>query len=284
MKLNLNRFLKAAVDGSKDFMNKNGYIVLGIGAMVGLAGSIILTYRMRPKMDHMLAEQKEKMNEVEQSDMPEEEKEAVKKDITKETIVKGIKIAGSTATCALVTAGCMGGAIAHASNKIDGLMNTVRIGDIAYNQLYQATKDEVGEEKAEEIKMKAYEKDLRSRGLLVTDSDGELMVTPDGFIDTGNGNDLFYCAVSGRLFKCDEDTMIRAMNIVNDKYNHKPEGKRRIEYNEYGKLIGLPHCIIANDKAWPDQIRLHLTNTMKWGKHAVTIMDFETRPITLLHR
>ena len=283
MKLNLSQFLKAAVDGSKDFMNKNGYIVLGIGAMVGLAGSIILTYRMRPKMDRMVAEQKEKMNEVDQSDMPEEAKEAAKRDITKETVVKGIKIAGPMAGCALVTVGCMGGAIAHASNKIDGLMNTVRVGDIAYNQLYQATKDEVGEEKADEIKMKAYENDLRSRGILETDSDGELKITTDGFIDTGHGNDRFYCAVSGRLFICDEDTMIRAMNTVNDKYNRQPEGKRQIKYNDYGKLIGLPYCSVASSSGWTDKINLHLTNTMKWGKHPVTIMDFETRPMTLIH-
>lgn len=267
------KFLRAMLDHTHEFAKKNGYIILGVGAMVGLAGSIVLTYKMRPKIDKIMTEKKKKVEAVDNSDAPDEVKDEKRKEITKETLKELAPVAAPLAACALATIGCMGGTIAIAARRIDDLVSIARAGDIAYNNLCQSTQEVVGEDKANEIKMKTVEKEI---------PEPDSVLSRDGFIRTGKGNTPFYDALTGRPFLCDLTVIEKAVDELNIELLKQPEGHRQIEYNEYCRLIGLPPALLAERKCWTDVIVLNSANAIPWGKESVRIIDFIQRPILVI--
>lgn len=273
------KLLKAVLDHAHEFAKKNGYIILGVGAMVGLAGSVVLAYKMRPKIDRIMTEKKKKVAAVDNSDAPEEVKAEKRKEVTKETLKELAPVVAPLAACTLATVGCMGGTIAIAARRIDDLVSIARAGDIAYNNLYNTTKEVAGEEKANEIQVKMAEKDMKIAG--INPEDGAKM-SYEGFIVTGHGDTPFYDCVSGRPFLCDLNYIEKAVDQLNIELLSKPPGKRKLEYNEYGQRIGLPYSILAEGKCWTDQIILNSANAFPWGTGSVRAIDFVPKPILVI--
>lgn len=274
--MGFNRILNSATN----FAKKNGYIILGIGAIAGFAGSLILTYRMRPKVDKIMKEKKKKVSDIDESNAPDEVKSEQRKEVTKETLKELAPVVAPLATCAIVTAGCMGGTIAMAARRIDDLVSIARAGDIAYNNLYQSTQEVVGEEKANEIKMTATQKEAKEAGITADSDQPEL--STDGFIKTGKGDTPFYDALTGRPFLCDLAVIEKAIDELNIELLKMPERDRRMPYNRYGQAIGLPYSILAEGKCWPDVIILNSANALPWGNKSVRVIDFVQRPILVI--
>lgn len=277
--MGFNKLLKAASDGISEFAKKNGYIVLGIGAMVGLAASVTLAYKMRPKVDTVMKEKKQKVADIDNSTMPDEVKAEKRKEVTKETLKELAPVAAPLAACTLATIGCMGGTIAIAARRIDDLVSIARAGDIAYNNLYNATREVAGEEKTNEIQVKMAENDMKVAG--INRADGA-EISYDGFIITHHGDTPFYDAVSGRLLLCDLAFIEKAVDQLNIELLSKPPGNRKLSYNDYGTRIGLPYSILAEGKCWTDQIILNTANAFPWGSGSVRVIDFVQRPMLIL--
>ena len=256
-------------------MKKNGHIALGIGAVLGLFGSVALAYTTRPKVDRILSERKKKLKEIQNDEeLEDEEKEELEKEVNRDTVKELAKTAGPIAACFIITAGCMGGVVGIAAHRIDTLTTIAKASDIACNQLALATEEVVGEEKANEIKAKAAEKTMAIQNENNYKALSGEYVNRNGFIVTGKGDVPFYDSQCGRTFLCSIEAIEHGASICNDKMCQKNK-KIRIQYNEFCHEIGLPPTRLGEGRYFDEPIVVNLSNAIPWGEGSLRVMDFQ---------
>lgn len=257
------------------FGSKNSHIIMGVLAVGGLVGSVVLSYKMRPKVDEIMEEQRTKMEDLEHTeDMTEEEKETERKAITRETVKRLIRVGLPMGLCTILTGVSMIGSIVSSNNKIKSSTNLAIASDIASKAIYEKSKEIVGEEKTEEIKKAVDQEVAEKRFADIPDVDIENLE-----FRTYGGSDWYFDACTGRIFQCDDDTIINAATKLERDLNSGRE--RYIEYGgDFYYEIGVKGGIFNIPYAWMEGQRIepNLNNTVKIGKKSVTILDWIDRP------
>jgi hypothetical protein len=209
--------------------------VLGVISIAGIFVTAGLAYMARPKMDKVLNERKETLDNIQNN---EEMSEEQKVEATKEANIKAVKDGAMVMLPVIIagglSAGCGAIGIHEANLKITDLSSAALASEMAYEKLYNKTKDIVGEEKAEEIKKE-----------VANDSLSELQARPDfmsGFLQARGGNVPFYDTLTGMPFLSDMGTIMEIANSCNLRITSG--GEPYLTVNEWCAEMDLPEATI----------------------------------------
>lgn len=246
-----------------------------IGSTLGLAATVVLTWRARPKVDAILETKKEEIEEINSNpDLSEEEKSVERKKVTRSTIKDLVVVAAPAAICATATAGFNIGMAVYAGKAISKWHEAAIVSDTMYQDLFKATKEEVGEEKMQEIEKKAtsekFERDYPYR------ETGDYW--PDGILQARGGAQVFYDYMTGMLFRSDEMTIMKVVTELNNKITSGKEPY--ITYNEFLIEMDLPQVGCADPWRFDGAVPLNpnMYNTMKVNEISVIVLDWMGRP------
>lgn len=274
--MKLSNFFETVHEGAKRAVNsKHSQTITGALAVGGMILTAVMAYRMRPKVDAIISEQKKRIDALDEMDTPEEEKAAVRKEITKETIMKLAPVAGPTIASATATAGLMVGSVVISNGKINKLASAVSMSEVMYKELFDKTKEVVGEEKANEIQTKLAEDKIKE--VIKSEEDLEAL----GIIQARGGNQLFYDLMTGRVFRSDVDTIYEACNYLNRKICSGKEPY--ITYNEFYSELDMSQVGFGDDRGWgghslTNVLEPNMNNATVIGKTSVIILDWYTKP------
>ena len=258
----------------KSGASKNSHIVMALGAVSGLAVTIYFAYHTKEKIDPILEEQKEKYRRLEEmsnsGESSEEDLKEAKKVITRQTVFKVAKAAAPLATSATATFGLIVGSTVASTAKISTLSGLLSVAETTSAEIWEKTKEVVGEDKAKEIQ-DAVNQDKVNKTKI-----------PEHPIDANGGNYLCYDAMSGRYFYSDKETIRAAVNTVNDMIT---SGKCDwVSLNDLYFELGLPPTAGGEDRGFGrytniNKLELNLSNAIisDTGEPAL-VMDFLARP------
>lgn len=206
-------FVKLVWDEAKE----HSHIVLAAGALIGLAGSIILTYKKAPKIHAIMEEQKQKVLDIEEradrQEITEEEVKTERKAVTRETIKRLAPEVAPIAVCGLSTGGLMVGSAVAGEMKIAHVRDLLSISEMYNHDILEKVKENLGEEKAREIKDSIAEDRLKEK--IEKDKDWK-----NGILQAkGGGDTLYWDNYMGRLFLCDKNTIRDVVLGINEKIN-----------------------------------------------------------------
>ena len=263
--------LKGLIDGISEFMNDNGRIVGGAVAVGGVIISGALWYIARPKVEAALDEAKEKAEELDDDeDLTEDELVEARKELTKRTIKKVAASVAAPVAVSAVTIGVIIATIISGEKQIAHWSSMAVAGDIAYKELYDKTREVVGEEKANEIR-KEVEQDK---------ADNEDI--DDLIIEECGGGVLFKDAMTGGYFRSDPRIIDEACIRLNKRMHNK--GESYITYNEFFTEIGHSTCAFGEDRGWggysyADSIEPNMMNCIRVKNQSAIILDWWVRPM-----
>ena len=253
------------------FADKNSQTIMGVLAVGGLIGTIVLSFKAAPKVKKIVEDSKDRIEDIEDAELPEEEEKKEKKEVVKDTAKDLIPVLGPVVTCATATAGLMIGSTVISARKISSLSSIAAMSEVAYKELLDSTKKIVGEEKAKKIQGEADAKQMN-----------EGIGPEKPFNNKGDGEYLCYDAMSGRFWYCDECTIREAVNDLNRVLATGKEDY--VNLNDFYYGVGLPPTVGGEDRGWGrytsnDYIELNLYNTIKHkaGEPAI-VVDFMARP------
>lgn len=201
---------KSAFKAIGDTITEHSQTVMGVGAILGVVGVVILTYKKSPEIHEIVEEQRCKKEALDKNEhLTEEEYVKASKDITKETVRKLAPKVAPIAACTALTVGLTIGSVTVSEHKIADLTRLVGLQEIYNREIIEKTKEVVGEDKAREIRDKVDED--RTKEAL---NDQQLL---DTVVQAKGGHDLFYDPYTGMMFYSDLNTVREAFNDVNDE-------------------------------------------------------------------
>ena len=273
--MNLGKVLKTTGKSVLGFANKNSHIISGCAAIAGVAVTAILAYKSYPKVNRIIEEQKEKMEELDEVvNIPEEELKRCRREITVDTCKSLAPALAPAVMSGIATCSLMGFSIISGNKKIAAATSLAALYETANREILNKTKELVGEEKAEEIKKAADQEVTEKRFADIPDIDLENLE-----FRTYGGSDWYFDACTGRIFQCDDGTIINLATKLERDLNSGRE--RYIEYGgDFYYELGVKGGIFNIPYAWMEGQRIepNLNNTMKIGKKSVTILDWIDRP------
>lgn len=274
--MNVMQTVKASGKNLLSFGSKNSHIIMGIGAIGGLVASVVMAYKARPAIDDILEEKRAKMEAIESDpDVSEEDKKELRKEVTVETVKAIAPKAAPTVVVTLATAGLMTGSFVSSDHKIKKFMGIAAASDIAYKELFDKTKEIVGEDKAQEIQKEI----AQDRVDKEFKDDGDLFESIA--IQAVGGDQLFYDAITGRVFKSDIHAVYRACEALNHRLTSGKDAY--IDYNDFFTELCLNSVIGGEAWGWggfslTNVLEPNLNNTVKVGDRSAIVVDWYTRP------
>lgn len=271
--MKLGSILKTVIENAGDFLDKNGRIVAGIGAGLGVVVTAVLAYQARPTVDKIVASKKEKILEIEKDEAKNpEEKEAEIKEATKECIKEVAVTLGATALSAATTVALVAEVLVSGEKRINVLSEFASVGNIAYQNIDGSARELLDDKQYEALKKNEFSK-------MLSDKEGYRLVGPLGYYDTGKGNIGYYDAISGRPFLCSEEAIIAAVNETNIEFAKIPDGKKKIiPYKKLYERIGLPDTPATSYFFWDKPIEINIMNSIDWNQGSLRVLDHMVRP------
>ena len=267
MKTNL---IKSMVSTVTRFVDKNSQTIMAVAAVGGLIGTVVLAFKAASKVNEITDKAKNRIDLINDAEeLDDEEKKEERKTVIIDTAKKLVPVLAPVAGCTMATAGLMIGSTAISVKKINSLTSIAMMSESAYKELFNKTKEIVGEEKAKEIQEKA---------------DTEVMnTTPvDKPLQARGGDYLCYDAMCGRYFYSDRETIREAVNNINHCITSGHDDYMSL--NDLYVELGLPCTIAGEDRGWGrytqnDWIEVNLHNSIvsDTGEPAL-VMDFMARP------
>lgn len=209
--------------------------IMCIGAAFGLGATVFLALKAKPKVDDILAQMREDVEEIKTNDGMSEE---AKKTELRQVNVKAVKDVAIAVAPAAAAGGVTIGLIFGANH-----INTKRIAKLttdlgaAYElsmnakKAYQkATKEVVGEKKEEQIRQQAAKECVTEK------------YTGVGIIETGHGDMLYMDACTGRFFRSSKTAIENACNLLNKQMI---DGEECLTLNALYYELGLPGTGLA---------------------------------------
>lgn len=249
-----------------------------IGSTIGLAATVVLTWRARPKVDRILEEKRHEIEEINDDPfLTDEEKAEERKKTTRHTLKELVVVSAPVVICATATAGFNIGMAVYAGKAISKWHEAAIVSDAMYQDLFKATKEEVGEEKMQEIQEKAAQNKVeRDYPFFEV---GEYW--PDGIIQARGGSQVFYDHMTGMVFRSDEKTIMEVCNYMNTRLASGQEPF--FTYNEFLAEMCLPQvgcaeAFIFGGLSMTSALVPHLYNTAKINQISVTVLDWSGRP------
>lgn len=225
------------IDKSLKFADEHQREIMLGGAIAGVVVTTVLSWKAGIKAEKVLNEQKAKMDELNamdahDKDPDEEEYKEEKKKITVETIKKMAPIVIPPALAATGTIISVIGGYKVASKQIAVLSSLYSMGEKAFSDYQEKTKELIGPKKAQEIKDEVSADKVR-----------ENPPKSDKIINTGNGETLFYDPKSGRYFYSSPEAVKSATNRINLRMMEE----YYISLNEYYDEMGLTDIELGED-------------------------------------
>jgi hypothetical protein len=225
------------IDTVVNAVTEHGNLVFGIVGVAVLFASSVLIYNTRPKVDKLLEERKEKIEEIQNDDTQSEiEKQVAIKEVNKDSAIKIAKTAAPAVLVLGLTAACQVTSIIQSENKIKDATSTALVATTAYDKLYDKTKETVGEEKAKEIQNEALKEELEERY-----SEG---FSTRCFEQAAGGNVPFIDSATGKLILSDEVTIMNACNMIRNQITKKNEPY--CSFNELYTNLDLEQVVCGN--------------------------------------
>lgn len=264
---NLFKGMSRAITG---FADKNSQTIMAVLAVGGLIGSVVLAFKAAPKVHEVVDNSKKKVELINDAeDLTDEEKKEERKIVAKDTVKKLAPVVTPVVGCTLATAGLMVGSTAISVKKINTLSSIAMMSESAYKELFDKTKEVVGEEKAKEIRDEINAENMNKNAI-------------NKPTNARGGDYLCYDAMCGRFFYSDKETIREAVNNINQSISSGHEDYMSL--NDLYFELGLPPTAAGEDRGWGrytrnDMIELNLCNSMvsEWGEPAL-VMDFLARP------
>lgn len=292
--MGLGNVFKTIGEGVTKLANsKHSQTVTGLIAIGGLIGTAVLAYRMRPKMDEVIAEQREKVKAIDEDEtLSPEEAKAARKVVTVETVKKVAKVAGPTVSCAAATAGFIGGTVAISNFKIGNLTSLLGMSEIAYQELFDKTKELVGEEKMNEIQGEIAKDNIISRAsdgkrqkyADLTDEEIDSLLEVMDVVQAEGGDQMFFDKLTKRIFKSDCSTIRRACNNLSSRCRNTG-GEPYVTYRDFYYELGLKNePPIYELIGWggyslrDTEITPNLCNPIILGERSFIVLDWITHP------
>lgn len=258
----------------KDVGKTHGSTICFIAGMAGVGLVIYEAWTTRPKVDKILTEQKAKREEIEKTEYASEDDKSTALTTNTVETVKKVSVASIKLGAATIgTIGCIAGSKMLDARTIANLTTTVQLGELAYKNLSDSLPEVLGEEKANEVKAVATQKDVDAR---------VSTIGIDG-IEQGKGGDvLFYDVVLARPFYSDCRTILNEW----DKLRHNLElNDMYVLYSEFvnGRLE-LTAGTASEEIGWPvddllkDGFSPNLNNTVIVGGRPAIALDWWRRP------
>lgn len=294
--------MKSAGSSIKEFSSKHSYVIAGCVGMASVVATGVFAYMARPKMDIILAEAKAKMDALNAiSDISEEEYKKTRRKIVLDALKKATPVMAPTVIAAISGWSAIGYSIASGTKKIAdattiaaNATSLANAKEMAYNELYDKTKEIVGEEKAQEIQKEIDQNQVnRQYGNDISEEAVDELF--EIALQARGGNQVYYDPMFGRQFKSDDDTLESASHELFNRLKRKQDPEAYITYNEFYNEIDLPGVTAGDDYAiaWYDSnyttyaydgnsitgAELNLGNTVKIGKRAVTVLHWMDKPI-----
>lgn len=200
--------------------SEHSNVIMGVGAIAGLFGVVVLTYKKSPKIHKVIEEQRAKIDELEEraeaENLPVEQVKQERKEITKETAKR---LAPEVAPISLLTAatgGLMVGSVITSEMKISHVRDLLAMSEVYNKEILDKAKEMVGEEKVQEIKDSVAQD--HANEALKNDPDFESHILQA----KGGGKTLYWDDYMGRPFYCDDVTLEKAVNKVNKRIIDSP--------------------------------------------------------------
>lgn len=294
--------MKSGFDSLKKFAKKNSHIITGCIGVASVIGTGVFAYTARPKVDRILYEAKEQIEllneEADKCQMTEEEYKKRLRHInfvTARKIVSALGpavIAGTTASGVVIFTTDQ---VIKTGKKLADARALQATTELMYSELYDKTKDALGEEEAKKIQHEV-DQELINKQFGKDISDETVEEIFEVALQARGGNQLYYDPQFGMLFKSDDDTLNRATDELIGDLRRRKDPEQYISYNKWLSQIDLPGVGAGEDYAvaWYDQaylqfsytselditgLELNLNNTVKIGKRAVTVLHWRDKPI-----
>lgn len=275
--MNLGKVLKSTGKSIFKFADKNSHIISGCAAIAGVAVTAVLAYKSYPKVNHIIEDQKEKMDELnEVVNFPEEELKRCRREITVETCKSLAPVLAPAIVSGIATCSLMGFSIISGNKKIAAATSLAALYETANREILNKTKELVGEEKAEEIRQDVLKEEVKNKFCDISEEEMEQII-----MQADGGDTWFYDPNIGRPFKSDVETIQRACMSLTKRLISGQEPY--IDYNDFQSAIGLPQTMFGSLVAWGGtsparEIEPNLNNTIRIGEKAMIILDWYTRP------
>lgn len=266
--------------GIMDFAEKNGRIVGGIAVVGGVIATAVLAYNARPKVDEIISESKEKAKEIEEQvdedgeEISEEKKSQAKKELTKETAKKIARVALPTVLVGLATIATDVAVVYSGEKSIRDLSSMVVAGDIAYKELFDKTREMVGDEKAAEIKREIEEDHIE---------EDKVWPAEENMVEYAGGPHLFWDAMSRRWFSSSAEHIREVVAKCNKRLSSGQEPY--LTLNEFYTELGVATIPLGEGYAWggftySSTLEPCMNDTVRTTNGSATILDWYVRPMT----
>ena len=200
--------------------SEHSNVIMGVGAIAGLFGVVVLTYKKSPKIHNIISEQRKKIDALEEraeiENLPVEQVKQERKEITKETAKR---LAPEVAPIGLLTAatgGLMVGSVVTSEMKISHVRDLLTMSEVYNKEILEKAKEVVGEEKVQEIKDGVAQDHANEALKNDPDFEGHILQAK------GGGKTLYWDDYMGRPFYCDDVTLEKAVNKVNKRIIDAP--------------------------------------------------------------
>lgn len=218
--------LPAALNTFGGFINREAPTIMSVGAVIGVALTAYLTYRMRPKVDEVIDAAKEAKEEINKaaeekrkeiskgSDKNKEEKlEEVEKEVktkskgvTVDTVIGVVKVVWPAVLIGVSTIVLIIGANRISVKRIAMYATAYEVASGDLKKTKEKMEEILGEQKAEEIKRAVTEDDIKE----ACDDNGH----PKVIYNSGQGDQLYYDWWSGRFFRASEPAIERIFRRI----------------------------------------------------------------------
>ena len=282
--------LKAAWKKVAEFGSKNSHVISGVVAGVGVVVTAVCAYKARPKMDRILEDKDEKLEELEETVvLAEEQYKKVRREIYVETFKEAAPVMAPTVVSGLVTIGAIIFSVKSGSKKIADATALASSLELANHELLSKAREVVGEEKVEEIQEKVAE-DRFKKQFGDDLSDEQVEEIYQAAIQARGGNQLYYDPQFGNTFKSDDDTIMDVADDIVRDLRRSGDMEDYKDYNDFYAYMSMPQTMSGTDYAicyYEDirredsivQLKPRLTNTFKLGKRSVVVLHWETQPL-----
>lgn len=148
-------------------------------------------------------------------------------------------------------------------NKIAAITTAYTVSETAYKTFKDKVKDNIDDEKYEEIKQKVADDKMRNDSI----NNKEVVVT-------ARGNVLIYDNMSGRYLKSTMEDIDRAANIINKRLRND----MTIQLNEFYCEIGLPIVKMGCEVGWNidrEDLEISYTSSIAENGEPCLVMDYD---------
>lgn len=271
-----NKVMALIEKGAKFADEHQREIMLG-GAIAGTVITAVLSWKAGIKADKILAEQREKMDKIENDnvDKDDEELKIAKKDLTIETIKKMAPIVTPPVLAGASTIIAVVAGYKSASTQIATLSALYSMSEKALSDQLEKTKEIVGPKKAQEIKDEIAADKVKNNPI----------ETSDKVFRTGNGETPCYDPKTDRYFYSSPESIKAAANRI----NHRMMEEYYISLNEFYDELGLPDTELGelvgfNVEDGLIDIDNMLSATMGKNDIPTLVLEYEISPKFSEHR